>query len=429
MKKIAVIGWGKSGKGAARLLKRGGAKLSDAEFALFDDKLADGREVFPISAYRGDYDLTVVSPGIPPKLLPKIEGEITNEIDLAYAALPPGSSVIGVTGTNGKSTVTHLTAQILNKASRAAAACGNIGYPFSDAVIAGGSEIFVTELSSFQTELMKRAELSACSVTNLTPDHLDRYSSVEEYYNAKLRVLYFIREDGLLTAGLNPFTANAALKHRFKVQYIDWDLKAFPKILGHTLDFGSFHIDIREYPLFGRHNLVNLSHALLLAASAVHLEGDVTHLIRDLTGMPHRTEYIGSAKGTVWINDSKATNVDSALTALKSCSYPTAVLLGGRDKHGDFKPLAGELNRCAKEVCLFGEAARVIGSQLDGLIKADMVYTGSLKDTVKYLSREDNLNTVILTPGCASFDEFSNYEERGERFALYFKRYALGEGV
>ncbi|MDR2104700.1 MAG: hypothetical protein LBP51_02985, partial [Deferribacteraceae bacterium] len=173
---------------------------------------------------------------------------------------------------------------------------------------------------------------------------------------------------------------------------------------------------------------VNLSHALLLTAALTKIEGDATCLIEGLTAMPHRAEYIGVSKGTVWIDDSKATNVDSTLTALKSCSYPTAVLLGGRDKHGDFTLLAQELNRCAKRICLFGEAAHIIGDQLKGLVREDLVYTGSLEDTVKYLSGEAGLNTVILTPGCASFDEFSNYEERGYKFAEYFNRYVNSAG-
>jgi UDP-N-acetylmuramoylalanine--D-glutamate ligase len=423
MKKIAIIGFAKSGKGAKNLLQKRG----DASFAIFDDRLADGKDIFPISEYKGGYDLTVVSPGVPPKALPAIDGEIANEIDLAFEELSEEGIVIGVTGTNGKSTVTHLTAQILNKLSIPSIACGNIGYPFSDAVMANEGKVFVTELSSFQIELMKKMVLSACAVTNLTPDHLDRYPSVEEYYSAKLRALYFIKENGTLTAGLDPLTANSALRHGFKVKYIDDELAALPKLVGNKLDFGAFYIDIREFPLFGRHNLINLSHALLLADAVTPLERDVTYLIRELTGMPHRTEYIGSAKGAAWINDSQATNVDSTITALRSCSYPTAVLLGGRDKHGDFKPLALELNRCAKEICLFGEAARVIGSQLEGLVKADMVYTGGLEDTVKYLSYKDGLNAVILTPGCASFDEFANYEERGNKFAEYFDRYVLGD--
>jgi UDP-N-acetylmuramoylalanine--D-glutamate ligase len=346
-----------------------------------------------------------------------------SEIDLAYSWMPADCKVLGVTGTNGKSTVTHLTAQLLNNAGLNAIACGNIGYPYSEAVIdAPEGTIFVVELSSFQLETTEKLTLNAAAITNLTPDHLDRYSSLNDYYQAKLRILSMIDYDGMLVAAPDTAIVNRTLNALYSIRYVDDELKAWPKLNNSILMLGKYAVDIAKYKLFGRHNIINLVHALTLASAIAKFEGDVTPLIEDLTGMPHRAELVLHKDGVAWINDSKATNVDSTLVALKSCNHPTIVLLGGRDKKGDFSLLIRELNRCASKVYLFGEAAGIILAQLEDKLKVEIAMAETLQDAVLGIVKEVTAGTtVLLSPGCASFDEFSGFEERGREFARYVK--------
>ncbi len=425
MKKVAIIGYGKSGKGAEHLLRASGYD----SFDLYDDKI-DG--LTPLNMFTGGYELTVMSPGIAFSKLNTVPEKYTSEAELAYEKMGPAAKIIAITGTNGKSTVTFLTAQILQKMGIKAVACGNIGYPVSEAVLNEEPDsVFVVELSSFQAELLNRYEIAACAITNLTPDHLDRYTDTEEYYAAKLRLLDFIEHGGVLVSAPDTHVVNRAISGNYKVQYIDTELRAWPKINGHIINFGNYFADLSFYKLFGKHNIINLAFALSLANSIKPLSGDVTDLIKDLEGMPHRAERVAEIEGITWINDSKATNVDSTFTALNSCSYPTILMLGGRDKKGHFEDLADEINRCCSLICLFGEAAPLIESQLKGVIKVPMITSGALREAVECAAKfapKNEQATVILSPGCASFDEFSGFEERGRKFVeyvkdVYFKKY------
>ncbi|MDR2884893.1 MAG: UDP-N-acetylmuramoyl-L-alanine--D-glutamate ligase [Deferribacteraceae bacterium] len=412
----AVVGYGKSGIAAEKLLKLKGYDDID----LYDDKAVG---CLPLREFKDRYDLVVVSPGVPIDRLPELPTSYTSEIDLAYGWMPADCKVLGVTGTNGKSTVTHLTAQILNNAGYKAIACGNIGYPYGEAVIdAEEGTIFVVELSSFQLESTCELSIDAASVTNLTPDHLDRYDSLDSYYGAKLRILQLIDLEGMLIAEPNTNIVNRTLNAMYPVRYVDNELKAWPKLNNNKLMLGRYFVDISKFKLFGAHNIINLTHALFLANAIAAFEGDVTHLIENLQGMPHRVELVLERDGIVWINDSKATNVDSTLVALKSCKGSTVILLGGRDKMGDFTALVNELNRAASHVLLFGEAAATISKQLKGKLKAEITIAETLHDAVNEATKVAGLgSTVILSPGCASYDEFSGFEERGREFARYVK--------
>ncbi|MDR0454539.1 MAG: UDP-N-acetylmuramoyl-L-alanine--D-glutamate ligase [Deferribacteraceae bacterium] len=414
--KTAIIGYGKSGAGAERILKLRGCGQPD----LYDDANPCCK---PIAEYKDIYELTVVSPGVPFSKLPEKPSVYTSEIELAYGWMPADSKVIGITGTNGKSTVTHLTAQILNNLGHNAISCGNIGYTFADAVAEiVEPAIFVVELSSFQTELLQDFSMQATAVTNITPDHLDRYATVEDYVNAKLALLSFIDSEGVLIADPDVRITNRVLKAVYKVRYMDREYRAWPKLAGNIMNFGNFYADIRKFELFGAHNLLNLAFALSLADAVTPMEGDVTQYICGLTGLPHRTEVVPTDNGIRWINDSKATNVDSTLTALKSCVDPTIVFLGGRDKKGDFTQLTDELERCASVVCLFGEAAPIISSQLTNKLNRPVKIFRTLRNAVEEaVALAKPGCTVILSPGCASYDEFLNYEDRGHKFAEYIK--------
>lgn len=415
MAKGAVIGYGISGRGAERILREQGI----SEIDIYDDR-KEG--CLPVADFTDKYDVTVISPGIALNRLPVMPAKYTSELELASKWMPDGARIVGVTGTNGKSTVTSLTAQILNNAGVTAVACGNIGYSFADAVLDHDAKVYVVELSSFQIELLRDFDVSAAAIINMTPDHLDRYASLDEYYAAKLRLADFVEPEGVMIADSDTTIVNKLLKARYKVHYIDRELKSWPRLQSGIMHFDTFAVNIAEYKLFGRHNLVNLAFALALASAAAKFEGDVTYALNGLKGMPHRTERFSDCEGVSWIDDSKATNVDSTLIALKSSEYPCILLLGGRDKKGDFTILAQDINRACSLVITFGEAGDTIRRQLEEVVKINIKSADSLKNAVALAYAEAAEGAaVLLSPGCASYDEFNNFEERGAAFKKYVK--------
>lgn len=419
--KAAIIGYGKSGAAASRLLKLKGYK----EIEIFDDKNENYKN---ISEYKDEYDEVVVSPGIDLNKYKNISGNITSEIELAYNHMDKNAKIIGITGTNGKSTTTFLTAQILNNAGVKACACGNIGYPFGEAVLdKADTEVYVIELSSFQIELLKRFKAVAGCIINVTQDHLDRYGTMDKYYEAKLLLLNFIDKKGLFVTNTDTVIVNKAILYDFQARYIDDNFKSFPKLNGNILDFGKFNVDLSKYKLFGKHNITNLSFALTMADKVCDFKDDVTNLIENLTSMPHRTELVAEINGVRWINDSKATNVDSVYTALVSMKKPAILLIGGRDKKSDYRPLADLINQNISKICYFGEAADLIKSQLSPLLKGvEEESYKSLKECVKDLAGKEKDITILLSPACTSFDEFKSYEDRGYKFKDYILEYTNG---
>ena len=416
--KAAIIGYGKSGAAAEKLLRLKGFENID----IFDDK---AEQYANIAEYKNEYDLTCVSPGIDLNKYTNISGNITSEIELAYEKMNKNAKIIAITGTNGKSTTTHLTAQIINNAGKKAVACGNIGYPYGMAVLEQDADVYVIELSSFQIELLKNFNAVSGCIINVTQDHLDRYGTMEKYYAAKLLLLNFIDEDGLFVTNTDEIIKAEVVKHNTAAKYIDDDLAVYPKYNGKILDFGKFSADTSKFKLFGKHNLINLSFALTMADKVCDFKGDVSSLLENLTSMPHRTELAAEINGVKWINDSKATNVDSVYTALQSIEKPSILLIGGRDKKCDYKPLVDLINKNISKVCYFGEAADLIKNQISSLLKdVEEESYDSLKNCVKALAKDTaSGTTVLLSPACTSFDEFKSYEDRGVKFKEYVLEY------
>lgn len=416
--KAAIIGYGKSGAAAEKLLRLKGF----ANIDIFDDK---AEQYANIAEYKNEYDLTCVSPGIDLNKYTNISGNITSEIELACEIMNKNAKIIAITGTNGKSTTTHLTAQIINNAGKKAVACGNIGYPYGMAVLEQGADVYVIELSSFQIELLKNFNAVSGCIINVTQDHLDRYKTMEKYYAAKLMLLNFIDKNGLFVTNTDEIIKAEVIKHNTAAKYIDNDLAVYPKYLGSILDFGKFSADTSKFKLFGKHNLINLSYALTMADKVCDFKGDVSYLLENLTSMPHRTELTAEINGIKWINDSKATNVDSVYTALQSIEKPSVLLIGGRDKKSDYKPLVDLINKKISKVCYFGEAADLIKRQISSFLKdVEEESYNSLKECVKTLAKNTKSGTtVLLSPACTSFDEFKSYEDRGVKFKEYVLEY------
>lgn len=408
--RAAVLGYGISGKTAEKLLKKAGAVQID----IYEDK----NNAYPaISEFKNGYDRVVVSPGIDIKGLGlKIEN-ITSEIELAYEALNKRGRIIVITGTNGKSTVTNLTAQILSNSGVKAVACGNIGLSFGEVVLKDEYDVFVLELSSFQIELLKNFEADMAVITNLAPDHLDRYAGYEDYAVSKMNILNFIKKDGSVLMPDDAELLAYAEKYKGKRILIDENLHSLPNLVGGMMSFGDYKIDITKFPLFGAHNLLNLVFALMAANTVLHFEGDISDKVEKLKGLPHRCEYSGTINGVNFINDSKATNVYSTLACLKGLKAGNVIILGGRDKNGDFALLADELNRVASTVIAYGEASKVIKEKLKGLLICDFLTVKTLEEAIKTgLNVAYKNGNVILSPACSSYDSFKNFEERGNKF-------------
>lgn len=416
--KAAIIGYGKSGAAAEELLKLKGFENID----IFDDK---AEQYANIAEYKNEYDVTCVSPGIDLNKYTNIHGNITSEIELAYEKMDKNAKIIAITGTNGKSTTTHLTAQIINNAGKKAAACGNIGYPYGKAVLETNADVYVIELSSFQIELLKNFNAVSGCIINVTQDHLDRYKTMDKYYKAKLMLLNFIYKNGLFVTNTDKIIKEEVEKYNIETKYIDDDLAVYPKYNGRILDFGKFSADTSKFKLFGKHNLINLSFALTMADKVCDFKGDVSYLLENLTSMPHRTELTAEINGVKWINDSKATNVDSVYTALQSIEKPSVLLIGGRDKKSDYRPLVDLINKNISKVCYFGEAADLIKNQISSLLKdVEEESYDSLKNCVHSLAKNTaSGTTILLSPACTSFDEFKSYEDRGEKFREYVLEY------
>jgi UDP-N-acetylmuramoylalanine--D-glutamate ligase len=438
---IAVIGLARSGRGVAKLLKKNGYDVyaSDAASTAAFTSCANELRAFGVEAQVGGHDLgrvsksalVVVSPGVPPDAAPlavaRTSGvRVASEVEVALHFLGD-ARVIAVTGTNGKTTTTALIAHILQRISGDAVEAGNIGTALSEIALAARHPRWVAlEMSSFQLHDTPSLDPVVGVLTNLSPDHLDRYPSVEAYYADKAKLFSQARpgsrwvingDDRLvrdMTAGV------AGHHHRFSVAEVAdafYDTaKTMLVLLGQPL------VDRRELPLLGLHNVANaLAAALAVAvADASHQTAEARAMIatalRSFRALPHRLELVGEFAGVQWINDSKATNVGSTAVAIDGMERPTVLLLGGRHKGEPYSPLATGIRRKVKKVIAYGEAAELIERDLAPEVAVE-VHSGDFDGAVaaaKTAARAGD--AILLSPACSSYDMFTNYEERGERF-------------
>ncbi len=396
---VVVIGAGRSGLAAESLLKRVGFDV-----VVYDDKS-------PVELPE-DPEFVVKSPGVPGDhpIVDRYKQrgvEVIGEIELAYRYFK--GKVVAVTGTNGKSTTTALIYEILKSAGYPCWIGGNYGIPFSSFVLEAKEEdIAVLELSSFQIEDLNSFRATVSAILNVTPDHLNRYSSFKEYLDAKLKLLEFSE-----ISVLNMDDQNLS-RIKGKVLFFSRKGKADAWFDGKFINVKGFRLDVSELPLKGVHNVENYMAALLV----LHLLGVPFEKIVDgfkrFKGLPHRMEFAGRVGGVDFINDSKSTNVDSLRKALES--FERVVLIaGGSDKGLDFEEIRQLVEERVKCIVAIGETA-VLFERL--FSKCVPVYVeSSMEEAVKkaYFHSSPG-DTVLLSPGCASFDMFLNFEERGEAF-------------
>jgi UDP-N-acetylmuramoylalanine--D-glutamate ligase len=449
--KVAVLGFARSGRALTQaLLERGvGVTVVDdrprnafegtAELEESGVRFFFGRA--PEEALDGAGWLAL-SPGVPPTHAMVVAARrrglpVLSELEIAWRIAEAESAGrhrwVAVTGTNGKSTTTAWIAEILRFGSRRVALAGNIGAPLSGFLRDRAPRDFVCELSSFQLETVERFRPDVAVLTNVTPDHLDRYASMEEYASTKERIFSNQREndfavvnaDDPVACRVRPRARRVPFSRRAAVLGGTWCEKGrlFSEARGPRRDV----LAADRLALPGAHNLEN---ALAALAATECLEAPAAAIEKGLTGfhgLPHRMQLVLDAGGVQWVNDSKGTNVGATVKSLEGRREKSVLLiLGGRDKHGDFGLLAAPIARTARAVLTIGEAAPKIEEAISGSVPVESCATME-----KAVARAAELarpgDTVLLSPACASFDQYGNFEERGAHFADLVRR-LTGEG-
>jgi UDP-N-acetylmuramoylalanine--D-glutamate ligase len=438
---IAILGLGKSGAAAAKLLLADARRvyISDAGTAL---SLGDtARQLSDLGAATdvGAHDIgrirraekLVVSPGIPPAAEPIVAAReagvpIVSEIEVALPYLSD-SKIIAVTGTNGKTTTTSLIGHILRGIGEDAVDAGNIGTPLSDFARRDSRPDWIAlEMSSFQLHDTPGLRPHVGVLTNLMPDHLDRYLTVDEYYADKQRLFANASDSSRWVLNSDdPRVRDRTSELRGRRFYFSLvgNADAWLDDSTGTLNvLGSELMKRAEVSLLGNHNVANALSAALAVMVAderfttADARAAVADSLRKFGALSHRLEIVGERDGVQWINDSKATNVGSTLVAVDGMRRPTILLLGGRHKGEPYTALADPIRRTVKRIIAYGEAASEVEKDLDGIVPIDRL--GNDFDEVMETARRHSQpgDAVLLSPACSSYDMFRNYEERGERF-------------
>lgn len=443
---VAVLGWGRSGRAAARLARRLGwtvrvsesraaDALSDEERAALAEAGADLETGGHTAAFLGGADLVVVSPGADQTRIEAVRTAgvpVVGELEFAARALR--APAVAVTGTDGKSTTTELTGHLLRAVfagtGREVHVCGNIGRPVSEiASAASEADVAIVEVSSFQMETIETFRPSVAVLLNVAPDHLDRYPSIREYRAAKARV--FMNQTEADAAVVNLDDEGAAslwAEARGRARLVG--LSASRRVPGglyvregsvvdETAGTPRVLADLAALPLDpfkAPENLLGaLAAAALVTGEAPGLRDRLAPALRSFRGLPHRLERVGAAGGVTFWNDSKATTVHATAAALRRLDRPVVLLMGGRDKGEDFSSL-GPLVR-EKVVCLigYGEARGRLLDALGGYVPSRSAEAFDEAVHAAYDAATDT-GALLLSPSCSSYDQFRDYAERGDRF-------------
>ena len=436
-KKISIIGAVKSGIGAAKMIKNlGGIPFvsdSGSKEKLFDsiETLVSNQIEFEIGKHSErvfDCDFIVISPGVPSNSF-IIQNAINKKIkiisEIELASYFCKGKIIAITGTNGKTTTTSLTGHILKTCGFNTYVAGNIGNAFSEiALDVKPDEIVVLEVSSFQLDFIESFKPYIAMILNITPDHLNRYDNkYKNYIDAKLRIYMNQSNDDYLIINkdseslINSLDRSNVKKFYFSLHenqtngaYLTGESINF--ILNSELQFSCSLTDIK---LNGEHNYANSMAAIISAKILGGNNDKIKEALSSFAGVEHRMELVRELEGVKYINDSKATNIDSVWYALRSYEYPIFLILGGLDKGNDYNQIKDLVLEKVKKIYAIGASSEKIFNFFHGIVKVEIVK--SLEDAVSEANREARQNEIVLlSPACASFDMFNSYEHRGKVF-------------
>lgn len=443
MKRLVVLGGGESGVGAAILGKQKGYEVFLSDMGTISSKYKLQLEEHQIEWEEGRHseakilsaDEVIKSPGIPPTtpLMKKINSKnipVISEIE--FGGRYTDAKMVCITGSNGKTTTTMLIYHILKRAGLNVGLAGNVGQSLAYQVATKNYDVYVIELSSFQLENMYEFKANIAVLMNITPDHMDRYDyKMENYVAAKFRILrnqtnddYFIywQGDPVIAAQLTQMHLESQILPFNETKIEDTAAWLGGELVHFTTPQGEWEIPRDKLSLKGLHNLYN-SMAAGLSASLLDIKKEaIREALEDFEAVEHRLEYVATIDGVRYINDSKATNVNSTWYALESMVTPTILILGGKDKGNDYSEIEPFVKEKVKAiVCMgvdnkklldyFGEKVSIIRD------------THSLEEAVDACHEiAENGDTVLLSPCCASFDLFKSYEDRGDQFKAAVKR-------
>ncbi len=431
-KRVTVVGLARSGIAAARALDDLGALVTVTDkkpHAELTAQLATlGREGIGVAAGGHpenlflEADLVVVSPGVPkiPQLaMARRHGvKVISELELGW--MLSDSPVIGITGTNGKSTVTSLVGRMLEQSGKRVFTAGNIGNALTEKPeFLRGQDWIVVEISSFQLEDIETFRPRIAAILNITMDHLDRYRDMKEYAEAKARIFERQTGDDVLVmnyddhlvkemaegtaARVIPFSRREKVAHGVYVED------------GAIVFSGEAICRVDEITIKGVHNLENCMAAIAVALAAGAKKDAVAAVAREFPGLEHRLEFVREKNGVIYINDSKGTNVGAVIRSVEGFTGPVILIAGGSDKGSDFSQLSGPVRKNVTLLVLIGTAADAMAAALRGA--TEIVHAKTLEEAVLVVSkRARSGEVVLLSPACASFDMFQDFEDRGRQF-------------
>lgn len=435
--RVLVVGLGRSGLAAARLALGKGALVTVADDKSESELGDTARELRRLGAelraggtppeLAAEADIVVVSPGVPLEIeLLRAARALARPVwgETELAARYCHGRVIAVTGSNGKSTVTTMIGEILGRAGESAGVGGNLGTPLSDLLRERTDGVFVLELSSFQLETLQSLRPEIALVLNISPDHLDRHSSFEDYVRAKMRLLELQSADGAAvlnaddptSATLGPAVRGRLYRFSTRNEVESGAFLRGDRLILRTAGGDEELLDRVELPLPGEHNVANA----LAASLAARLHGctplEIADGLRSYTPLPHRLERVATVRGVAFYNDSKATNPAAAARALAAFDRGRVhLILGGREKGATWDDLLRLIERHARRVLLVGEAAAGLKKRLAGVLP--LVDCDTIPRAVAVgFAGADAGDVILLAPGCASFDQYRNFEARGEDF-------------
>ncbi len=428
---ISILGGGESGVGAALLAKSKGFDvfLSDAGVLkpTYQDTLRENQIEFETGAHTIDRILgsqeIIISPGIPEKtdIVKAIKAKgISLVSEIEFAARYTKAKIVAITGSNGKTTTTLLTYHFLKSAGLNVGLAGNIGQSFAKQVMEGQHDIYVLEISSFQLDRCFQFKPDVAVLLNITPDHLDRYEyKFENYIASKFRIFQnadagtscvFWADDQVVKANLAKLAANA------QVKTVSFNTQSDAYITEDKIQFEGAELVLADAPLKGPHNAINMAVAMLAAHEAGLTFTQILKSLPFFENAPHRLESCGKWNGVEFINDSKATNVDAVYYALNSYKQPLILLMGGVDKGNEYDVLDPLVKQKVKGLICLGTDNAKLEAHFGGMVP-QLFATNSLENAVsKAMEWATSGDVVLLSPACASFDLFKNYEDRGDQF-------------